>query len=141
MPEPGEGNIAVLGVAYKANVDDLRESPALRIIDILTERGYTVKAYDPHVRGTYRGRANTLEEALTDMDLAIIATDHAEFRGLTPEYIKHVARHPVILDTRQMLNSEDFLTAGVSVYTLGNGKRLRERQISYTEVAAGFDGD
>ncbi|NLY29562.1 MAG: nucleotide sugar dehydrogenase [Firmicutes bacterium] len=140
MSKPGEGNIAVLGVAYKADVDDVRESPALRIIDILVKQGYTVKAYDPHVKGTYKGKVNTLEDALTDMDLAIVTTDHAEFRCLTPEYVKRLARNPVVMDTRNMLDSRDFGNAGVLVYTLGNGKQLGKSQLSYAEAASASDG-
>ena len=139
MPKVGKGNVAVLGVAYKPDVDDVRESPALRIIEMLSSRGYSVRAYDPYVKDPFEAQVGTLEEALTDMDLAIVVTDHTEFQSLTAEYIKSLACHPVILDTRHMLDAEQFRRAGIAVYTLGNGRQLQDKQIAYPEVAAGLE--
>jgi UDP-N-acetyl-D-glucosamine dehydrogenase len=72
--------IALLGLAYKRDVPDLRESPALVIEKILKEKGARVQAYDPYVARISGMR--TVEDALSGADAAIIATDHSLFRDL-----------------------------------------------------------
>ena len=101
--------IMVLGVAYKKNVDDVRESPALRILDILHERGAVTFFHDPHVdeipptrehpMQAHR-RSTALGEAeLATLDAAIIVTDHDAID------LDRVARHvPVVVDTRGRLD-------------------------------------
>src|SRR6476659_2155043 len=72
--------ILILGVSYKAGVGDLRESPALRLIDLLRERGGDVSYHDPHVPELAdRGLRNTaLDGALEGADLAVIVTAHPQ---------------------------------------------------------------
>lgn len=71
--------VVLLGLAYKANVGDLRESPARSILEILKNKGYTIKAFDPFTRSDF----SSLEEALDFADAAIIATGHDKFTKLT----------------------------------------------------------
>jgi UDP-N-acetyl-D-mannosaminuronic acid dehydrogenase len=73
---PGKGTVAVLGLAYKKNVDDDRESPSYEIIHLLQKEGFTVKTHDPHVENAERD----LTKVLADADLAIIATGHDEYK-------------------------------------------------------------
>jgi UDP-N-acetyl-D-glucosamine dehydrogenase len=95
--------ILVLGVAYKKNVDDLRESPALELMRLLAEKGAQVAFSDPHVaslrwpvhaavptRGT-----DLTAEALKGQDLVLIATDHDAF-----DYELILSKAPLIVDTR-----------------------------------------
>src|SRR4051795_12916375 len=89
--------ILILGVSYKAGVGDLRESPALRIIDLLRERGGDVSYHDPHVpelpdRGL---RSAALDAALDDADLAVIVTAHPQV-----DHGAVVKRAPLVLDLR-----------------------------------------
>jgi UDP-N-acetyl-D-glucosamine dehydrogenase len=96
--KPVQGSrILVLGVSYKAGVGDLRESPALKIIDLLRERGGDVAYHDPHVpeladRGL---RSVPLDGALEGADLALIVTAHPEV-----DHGAVVLRAPLVLDLR-----------------------------------------
>ena len=98
--------IACLGLTYKADVDDIRESPAVEVLEQLMLAGFLVRAHDPHVVPPdvlASHWANSVEEAVHDADLAILLVDHAEFRGLPPEALASM-RTPRLLDTRQCLD-------------------------------------
>jgi UDP-N-acetyl-D-glucosamine dehydrogenase len=89
--------ILVLGVSYKAGVGDLRESPALKIIDLLRERGGDVAYHDPHVPALPdRGLESVpLDGALENVDLAVIVTAHPSV-----DHGAVVERAPLVLDLR-----------------------------------------
>ncbi|MDZ4673858.1 MAG: nucleotide sugar dehydrogenase [Gemmatimonadota bacterium] len=104
--------VLVLGVAYKKNIGDLRESPALDIIRLLQEKGASVQFHDPHV-GSIHDDGHTLLKGLplhsvplTDAnlrsaDLVIIVTDHAEV-----DYKRVLKESPLVLDTRGVLRGK-----------------------------------
>lgn len=103
-----EAKIAVLGVTYKGNIDDVRESPAMTIVDLLMARGYEVAVHDPHVQ--QRQVAFNLydfKEAVTNVDCVLVLTDHDEFKCLNEETILECTRKPIILDTRNCVNCEN----------------------------------
>ncbi|MEY4747731.1 MAG: hypothetical protein RLZZ416_780 [Candidatus Parcubacteria bacterium] len=101
--------VALLGLTYKPDVPDIRESPALAIRDILTSRGASVRSYDPYVLGS---SARTLEEALEGADAAIIATDHAAFRSLKPsDFLNRGVE--ILVDGRNLLDKDSFRSSGV----------------------------
>lgn len=77
-------SVAVLGLSYKANVGDDRESPAYIIIDALRARGAKVTTYDPYFLD--KSSAKSLKEALKNQDAAILVTAHAEFNKLDPSF-------------------------------------------------------
>ena len=80
--------IACLGVTYKANVDDVRESPALTVIRLLRGAGFEVRAYDPHIsRGVVCGQVDSLEAVLIGADCLVLLTDHDEFQQLASSLI------------------------------------------------------
>lgn len=87
--------VAVLGLTYKANVNDVRESPALYISQELARRGFTVRSADPHV-----GTAWTAEQACHGADVLLLLVDHAEFRRLDLTALQSRMRHPHVVDTR-----------------------------------------
>jgi len=92
--------ILILGVAYKANVADMRESPALDIMRGLAERGAEVSFHDPHVPevevdGTTYKQVELSEDVLAASDMAVIVTDHASI-----DWERVVASAPRIFDTR-----------------------------------------
>ncbi len=95
--------VLVLGVAYKKNVSDLRESPAIDIIHLLQEKGADVVYHDPHVpqfryEGLEMSSVADLDLALNEIDCVIIVTDHDEYDWT------HVARvAPLVVDTRHVL--------------------------------------
>lgn len=97
--------VHVLGVAYKKDVDDLRESPALDVIELVHRRGGLVSYTDPHVPHVqHDGRAYTsvpFEQALASgVDCAVIVTDHTCF-----DYARVVEGFPLIVDTRNALKA------------------------------------
>lgn len=97
--------IAVLGLAYKSDIDDDRESPAYKIINSLQNLGAEVVTYDPFVKSS---TADDLESALSGAQAVIIATAHSEFRGLQPDdFIK--AGVKIVIDGRNCLNKEIFI--------------------------------
>lgn len=95
--------VLLLGVAYKKNVDDVRESPALVLFDLLQAKGATVAYHDPHVPHVGRGRHYSVDqdsvlltpERLAGTDLVLIVTDHDAV-----DYAEVVEHAPLVLDTR-----------------------------------------
>ncbi|MGE5139145.1 MAG: nucleotide sugar dehydrogenase [Rudaea sp.] len=113
--------VACLGLSYKADVDDVRESPALAVIDLLESQGYAVQAYDPHVRpGTRSCQVGSLDSALDGAAVVVILTDHADFRRLRPEQFVG-ARGAVLVDTRNALGRDLWEASGWHVIRLGDG--------------------
>jgi UDP-N-acetylglucosamine 2-epimerase (non-hydrolysing) len=87
--------IGVLGLAYKANIDDARETPSERIIHRLKEDGHTVRAHDPHVKNWPEAVARDLVEFEAWADAFILVTDHEEYASFETK--------KVVLDTRNLL--------------------------------------
>ncbi|HCC05470.1 TPA: UDP-N-acetyl-D-glucosamine dehydrogenase [Patescibacteria group bacterium] len=92
--------IAVLGVAYKANIDDCRESPSFEIIRILKEKGAKLRIYDPYV--SHKSTVHSLEEALRDAKAVVIATPHDEFKKMTSQELVNYGVE-VVMDGRNCL--------------------------------------
>ena len=95
-------DILVLGVAYKKNVDDMRESPALRVMQLLERKGARIRYHDPFVAeaATHDGKSSWKSEALTDESIAsadavLILTDH---EGV--DYQQVVSQAQLVIDTR-----------------------------------------
>ena len=112
--------VTVLGVAYKSNVDDTRESPAIAIIHLLETKGCQVGIVDPHVKNFEYPTVGT-EEAFKDSDCVVLVTDHDEFKTLSPEELGPLMRTKQILDTRHCLNLERWKAAGFKARLLGEG--------------------
>ena len=93
-------SVAVLGLAYKANVDDTRESPSLKIIELLKKKGAGVVVYDPYV--PQQSTVKTLDEALSSADVIIIATNHNEFKEIPLEKL----RNKIVIDGKNCLDKE-----------------------------------
>ena len=85
MPMKGTP-IGVLGVAYKANVDDVRESPAVKIIKQLEKYGATPLIFDQHI--PERSTVKNLDELLKKSKAIILVTDHTEFKTIDPRTFK-----------------------------------------------------
>lgn len=116
-----EPKVTILGVSYKGNVDDTRESPALELIHLLKERGYAVTAYDPHVN-SFEIELDGLEEAFQRSDCAVIMADHDEFKYLDPNELGKLMRTKQIIDTKHILNLGKWKGAGFRVRLLGRGE-------------------
>jgi nucleotide sugar dehydrogenase len=112
---PGS-KIALLGLSYKKDIPDLRESPALEIQKELAEQGVEVVTYDPVV--PEKSSAHSLDEALDHASGVILATDHKQFKALTPaQLLKHGVR--ILIDGRNCLNKELFSRAGIAYSGIG----------------------
>jgi len=115
--------VVVLGTAYKGDVDDTRESPAGKIIKELINRGMYVVAYDPYAREFFGAeKANSVEDALRDADIVIIATDHSLFRSLNWAKLGELMRNRVIVDGRRVLEPSKARKLGFKYYGVGYGK-------------------
>ena len=108
--------VAVLGLAYKKDIDDCRESPSFGIMTYLSKMGADVVSYDPHVLS--RSTAATLKEALTGTDAVLVSTDHEEFKSLSVDDFESFDIKSVI-DGRNCLKKEDFLTSSISYKGVG----------------------
>ena len=112
--------IAILGVTYKGNIDDTRESPALKIIAGLEKIGIKYSIYDPHVR-KFKYEVSSLEETFKEADCAVILSGHNEFRFLQPVEIGKLMRNKVLFDTKCCVDHNIWKQNGFKVYCLGVG--------------------
>jgi nucleotide sugar dehydrogenase len=108
--------IAVLGLAYKANIGDCRESPAFEIVKYLKKRGVNVVTYDPHVKNL--STAKSLNDATHNAKAVIIATAHKAFTNLKPRFfIKNNV--PIVIDGQNCLNEDAFVHSGITYQGIG----------------------
>ena len=102
--------IAILGLAFKQETDDVRESPAIDIISGIHDEGGIIKAYDPIANDSMKEIFPALDfksnwhKAVEGSDAAVIMTEWNEFRGMDLEKLKNLMSQPVVLDTRNILN-------------------------------------
>ncbi|GIN64113.1 UDP-N-acetyl-D-mannosamine dehydrogenase [Robertmurraya siralis] len=110
--------IAVFGLTYKGNIDDVRESPALEIYEKLASNPrFEVVAYDPHVRDDQVSfKLASFKEATADAHVAVILADHNEFKQLTVEDFAKM-RTKVVLDTK---NCTTLTGDDIKVYKIGD---------------------
>ncbi len=112
--------VTVLGLSFKGDVDDMRESPALHVIDALQQLGYEVNSFDPHIlERRHETQKMTLEEAMDGSHLAIIVTDHTVFRELDPHIVKQHMAEANIFDTKNIIERARWEDASFHVYRLG----------------------
>ena len=109
--------VAVLGLSYKADIDDCRESPSYVIIKDLEERGAEVVVYDPHVKSIKS--FDSLNDAIEGVDAVILVTSHKEFGGLKSSDFAGT-NVKVVIDGRNYLKKEDF--EGSDIYYKGIGR-------------------
>lgn len=108
--------IALLGLSYKRDVPDMRESPALEIKEELEARGAHVQAFDPLV--PEESNTQSLKEALTGADAVVVATDHEEFCGMGPDaFLAHDIR--IVIDGRNCLEKTEIEAAGITYRGIG----------------------
>jgi UDP-N-acetyl-D-mannosaminuronic acid dehydrogenase len=114
--------ITVLGVTYKPNVDDIRESPILKLIELYKEdEDIEVLAADPHVKNR-KDIENDVYKAANNCDLLILGVNHSEFGTLDFGRLKSVMAEPNILDTRNFWNEDTLTSLGFNYYLLGKGQ-------------------
>jgi UDPglucose 6-dehydrogenase len=118
--------IAILGLAFKPETDDMRDSPSLDIIPNLVAAGATLKAYDPKAMGEARHLlphsvifATTAEECLTGSDIAVVITEWNEFRALTPVHFTDAMSGRVLVDLRNVYAPDEMTAAGLHYSSIG----------------------
>jgi len=102
--------IACLGLAYKADVDDTRDSPAIKVVELLRVKGFEVRAYDPYVKmGVVPGQVGSIDSAVESADCVVFLTDHDEFRQLSLDNMSSLHGSGgswSIVDTRNVLAAQ-----------------------------------
>jgi UDPglucose 6-dehydrogenase len=118
--------IAIWGLSFKPNTDDMREAPALVIIQRLLEQGARVKVYDPAAMDECRRRmdnridyAEDRYEALIDADALVVVTEWQEFRIPNFKIMKKLMKHHVVFDGRNIYDPDDMHVNGFTYYGIG----------------------
>ncbi len=120
--------IAVLGVTFKPNTDDMRDAPSLVIVPMLQERGATVRAYDPQGRQQAEPLlpgviwCDGAQEAARGADVLVILTEWNEFRALDLDAVKAAMTGKTIVDLKNVLDSGAALELGLRYQGMGRGK-------------------
>jgi UDPglucose 6-dehydrogenase len=120
--------VAVLGVTFKPNTDDMRDAPSLVIVPMLQERGATVRACDPQGRRQAEpllpgvAWCDSANEAADGADILVILTEWNEFRALNLETIKARMAGNTIVDLRNVLDPETVSSAGIGYSGVGRRK-------------------
>lgn len=117
--------IAVLGLAFKPNTDDMRDAPALDIVPALIERGATVRAFDPESMDEARRLLDGVDfrdnayDTMDGADVLAILTEWNEFRSLDLARVKQRMKAPVMVDLRNIYEPEDMAKAGFTYTSVG----------------------
>ena len=117
--------VAVLGLAFKANTDDLRESPAVEIVRSLVGLGAKVRAYDPEAMDNASRLLAGIDYAgdpygaMTGADVLVILTEWPEFATLEPQRVRELLTLPVVVDTRNLYDPRDMTSAGLEYHSVG----------------------
>lgn len=110
-----EPKVSVFGVTYKGNVDDVRESPAMEIKEMLEESQIELQVFDPHVDNK---EYVNLETAVKDSDLVLVLTDHNEYKDMNLKAMANLMRRPVLFDTKNIVAPQ--IGSGLEVINFGN---------------------
>jgi UDP-N-acetyl-D-mannosaminuronic acid dehydrogenase len=117
--------IAALGLAYKPDVDDLRESPATEVVHLLQQAGAQVKAWEPFKPDADMNgidMANSIEETLAESDAIILLVKHTQFKNFKPEEIAAKTKARIIIDCINAWDRNEWQKAGFQLYRLGVNK-------------------
>jgi len=118
--------IAALGLAYKADVDDLRESPAIIICERLKQEGAEVIAYEPFKKDFNHPTlhtAQTIDDAVSNCDALLLLTAHSELRNLEPVSVAQLTRTRLAIDTTGAWEKEKWEAAGFLFFRIGTGRK------------------
>lgn len=117
--------IGVLGLSFKPETDDMRESPAIDIINSLVGRGATVRAYDPVAMGEAKHVLSNIEyaedeyDAIRGADALVIVTEWNQFRALDMDRVKSLLKSPKIADLRNIYEPQDMRELGFEYVGVG----------------------
>jgi UDPglucose 6-dehydrogenase len=118
--------LGVLGLAFKGGTDDIRESPAIAIVQSLLQQGGKITAYDPaamararDVLGGHIAFAHNSYEAAHDADALLILTEWEEFANLDLSRIRRELKYPIVIDGRNLYDPETMAAQGFTYYSVG----------------------
>ncbi|HBJ29070.1 UDP binding domain-containing protein, partial [Cobetia sp.] len=129
--------IAVWGLAFKPNTDDMRDAPSRTLMEALWAAGATVQAYDPEAmkecRRIYGERDDLVlvadrQQAVKGADALVVCTEWKEFRTLDGEWLKAQLGFPVVVDGRNLFEPAAMKAAGLMYYAVGRGDSMRRVQ-------------
>jgi UDPglucose 6-dehydrogenase len=118
-------SISVLGVTFKANTDDMRDSPSIDIINALTERGAKIKIYDPSFSEQAKEVFPEVEfsdnayDNCNGADAVIIFTDWSEFRALNLKELNRRVKNPLLIDLRNIYTLSEVNSSGFNYCSIG----------------------
>jgi len=119
--EVKDARVLALGLGYKADVGDTRNSPSKRIVEKLVNLGLNVTVHDPHSKENCGvKRAKSLEEAIRNADCVVVATAHSVYRVL-PKIIEKIPNKPSVVDLVRLLRKEDVVRVGTKYFGIGLG--------------------
>ncbi|MEQ8717340.1 MAG: UDP-glucose/GDP-mannose dehydrogenase family protein [Acidimicrobiales bacterium] len=114
--------VGALGLAFKAGTNDLRDSPALAVLDLLAEAGASIRAYDPAIAAVDDERITVVADAYAaceGADVVVVLTEWDDFTRLDLDRIAAVVNRRVLVDTRNLLDPEPLVRRGFSVVGVG----------------------
>jgi len=124
--------VSILGLSFKPETDDMRDSPSLDIIPILQESGITISAYDPVAINEAKKLLkniefpNDLETCLENSDALVILTEWNEFRGLLPNYLSKYMKGNIVIDLRNALDPENFINSNFNLVQIGRARKTNQ---------------
>ena len=116
--------MAVLGLTFKAGTDDVRNSPAIAVSQLLLELGAQLNFYDPLVKSLPKGLSDGIvydsaESAVANTEVIVILTEWPEFRDLDWVKFQRIAKEPKIVDARNLLDPRSLRDIGFDYTSLG----------------------
>lgn len=114
--------ICIWGLTFKANTDDLRESPSIAVIERLIGRGASVVAFDPVVTNVDNKKikiAKSIEESCTSADAILVLTEWEQFKKVNPNSVMDLVSNKVVIDSRNILDKNLWVNSGFNF--VGNG--------------------
>tara|TARA_Y100001970_G_scaffold24745_1_gene29564 strand:+ start:1818 stop:3113 length:1296 start_codon:yes stop_codon:yes gene_type:complete len=127
LDKQSENEIGILGITFKAETDDIRESPSLKIIPDLQENGMNISVYDPEGEKEASkilkdvNWKKTAYEAAENVDCLVILTDWAEFKSLDLDKLKNSMKRPLIYDFRNIFDPDMMTELGFEYFSIGRG--------------------
>ena len=118
--------IAVLGLAFKPNTDDMREAPSLVLIDLLKKAGCNIRVYDPVAMEEAKRRigndvhyCHDVYETIEQADALLLVTEWSEFRAINLQKVKELMKHPVIFDGRNIYDAQEMKKNHIHYFAIG----------------------
>ena len=133
LGDPKGKTVAVLGLTFKPNTDDMRESPSLVIVPELLRRGAVVRAYDPEGMEEAAQLMDGMTlcentyEALEGADALVLVTEWNEFRSLDLARARGIMNQPLVIDLRNIYSASDIEAAGFEYHGIGLGHHKRHQ--------------